>query len=93
MLQVCRKELKSHIQTATSDHLDLARIKLITTNEEQQKLKEQTIKEFEELKERTRKLEEKFESVLKENEQLKHTKRGLEEKLNYTKQLLFNMNK
>lgn len=92
-MQVCRNNLKWHIQAATSDHLDLARIKLIATNEEQQKLKEQTIKEHEELKERTRKLEERFDSVLKENEQLKQTKRRLEEKLNYTIQLLFNMNK
>ena len=52
-----------HIKDSTSVHLDLACVKLTKLYEGQEKLQEKldnTLKEHEELKERTRKIEEKL---------------------------------
>ncbi|KAL9954839.1 hypothetical protein ACROYT_G042420 [Oculina patagonica] len=79
--KVRRSELGSHVQTATSDHLDLARVKLTKAFEER-----------EELKQCTKHLKEKLDNTLKEHEELKKTTRKLEEKLNYTVHVLSTMN-
>ncbi|XP_078350838.1 TNF receptor-associated factor 4-like [Oculina patagonica] len=71
--KVRRSELGSHVQTATSAHLDLARVKLTKTHEEHK-----------ELKQWTRHLEAKLDNTLKEVKELKKTTRKLEEKLKYT---------
>ncbi|XP_078351045.1 uncharacterized protein LOC144635808 isoform X2 [Oculina patagonica] len=78
--KVRRSELSKHVQTATNDHLDLARAKLTKAFEE-----------HEELKQCTRLLEEKLDNTLKEHEELKKTTRKLEEKLNYTVHVLLTM--
>lgn len=52
-----------HIKDSTSVHLDLAHVKLTKLYEGQEKLQEKldnTLKKHEELKERTRKIEEKL---------------------------------
>lgn len=62
-MQVCRKAVDLHIKDSTSVHLDLPRVKLTKLYEGQEKLQEKlenTLKEHEELKERTMKIEEKL---------------------------------
>lgn len=73
-MQVRRRDIGLHIQSASGDHLGLACDKLTKTSDEHEKLKQTT-----------RKLEEMLRNTLKEHEQLKERTRKLEEKLDLRK--------